>query len=190
MSDLQGDDSYIVGAHPQCGASSANLQIPKEPFNKHFPYNNSLFLMRLNTPYGTFADGNPFPIAEHYEEPWSRADTLARKSWIVSIVAVIITVAVAFIPIYWEYHNKKKHKETKDDLIKLESDTMLLKSRVTELIKEEVQRRSRETRLDIVGDSGNTHQRQATPSPITGSPSGQADEVATNTTNRGSGTQS
>lgn len=106
---------------------------------------------------------NDFRIAEHYKEPWSRADTAARGSFIVSIIAVIIAVLVAFIPIYWEYRNNKKHAETKGDILELRHDTTThLHTRVAEIVREELQRISHTKIPDTFENSGSAHLSQAT----------------------------
>ncbi|KAF9993176.1 hypothetical protein BGZ80_008251, partial [Entomortierella chlamydospora] len=49
-----------VYPHPQCGSGEATFELPKEPKDSMLQYNGSMFMVRINTPYGTFSDSDPF----------------------------------------------------------------------------------------------------------------------------------
>jgi hypothetical protein len=49
-----------INPHPQCGASSANLVIPRTAINSTALYNGSPYVVRINTPHGTYGDSAIF----------------------------------------------------------------------------------------------------------------------------------
>ncbi|KAK5116799.1 hypothetical protein LTR16_005059 [Cryomyces antarcticus] len=81
LANLKDDDAYVasVNPHPQCAAGSTSIIIPTTPTNSTYPFDNSTFIVRINTPYGLFSDSAVFrPVFP--QEPWSRAEILARNA--------------------------------------------------------------------------------------------------------------
>ncbi|GCB25318.1 hypothetical protein AAWM_08203 [Aspergillus awamori] len=94
FSDLVDDDAYVAKPpdHPSCVQGGVNIQIPSTPLNSSFPYNNSYFLVRINTPVQTHADSCVFKLAESYSKPWSTADKLSLASTVIGSVGLIGSV--------------------------------------------------------------------------------------------------
>ena len=64
IADLKNDGAIVadVKPYPQCGGSSTNVVIPELPINPSFPFNGSLFTVRVNTMHGNgiYADSCTF----------------------------------------------------------------------------------------------------------------------------------
>ncbi|TKA70899.1 hypothetical protein B0A49_05032 [Cryomyces minteri] len=117
LANLRDDKAYVasVNPHPQCAAGSTSIIIPAIPVNSSFPFDNSTFIVRINTPYGLYSDSAVFRINQTYTEPWSRTDTLAQRAIDVSqnsatsarsgiiigvvglVVAVVVPLVTAFV---------------------------------------------------------------------------------------------
>lgn len=77
IADLRSNGAIVAEVdkpHPQCGGSSTNIKIPRQPINPSYPFDGSQFIVRVNTNWtnGIYADSCTFRYVVYFTSLYKR----------------------------------------------------------------------------------------------------------------------